>query len=276
MSKAAPKIKFLEPAIFLEGTLGNDKLRGGEGNDQLQGLDGDDQLRGNGGNDSLSGGLGNDRIWGGAGDDSYFMYPGGNDQVIEKAKGGIDTVYTASSYTLPEHVENLNSSEAWAYDSFVLDFVGNELDNLMIGNFYAYEKMLGLDGNDTLVGRARRGGDDLDGGNGDDVLIQPVGKSIGGAGADVFVSALVVEQLNTFSSYLSMPDFNGTEGDRLYLTGNPDVAALFESGNLRFDAENNQLIYRQFIDGGYYHTFDFGDGAQFDVAWITTVDPTAV
>ncbi len=57
-------------ALTLNGSSGNDVLRGGTGINTLLGSTGDDQLFGNVGNDSLDGGDGNDKLYGFDGDDT--------------------------------------------------------------------------------------------------------------------------------------------------------------------------------------------------------------
>ena len=179
---------------------------GGGTSDVLVGTDGDDILDGGDGADEMTGLLGND---------TYFVDNIG-DQVIEEAFGGEDTVITSlGTYTLPDHVENLDIYG----DAGQWNLTGNALGNQMIFspltdyNFwtlsasglggddvidasaltseFAYPSwtitLNGDDGNDTLVGSAG-GNNELYGGAGDDVLIAAgAGSSVldGGTGADV-------------------------------------------------------------------------------------------
>ncbi|MFB5601146.1 MAG: calcium-binding protein [Nitrososphaeraceae archaeon] len=55
--------------VTIDGTSGNDKLRGGDGNDEISGKKGDDIISGNDGDDEIEGGAGDDKLEGGAGDD---------------------------------------------------------------------------------------------------------------------------------------------------------------------------------------------------------------
>jgi Ca2+-binding RTX toxin-like protein len=57
----------------INGTSGNDELRGGDENDTLNGLAGGDDLLGGNGNDILVGGAGADGYVGGAGADRFKM-----------------------------------------------------------------------------------------------------------------------------------------------------------------------------------------------------------
>ncbi len=80
--------------VSIEGTLKNDKIRGGEGDDHIDGNNGNDQLRGKEGNDEIDGGKGNDILHGEDGNDKIKGGEGadrisggiGNDQ-IEGEKG---------------------------------------------------------------------------------------------------------------------------------------------------------------------------------------------
>ncbi|WP_169715811.1 calcium-binding protein [Pseudomonas indica] len=83
--------------------------------------------------------------------DDVFNVDNSQDQVIEQAGGGIDTVIASRNYTLPSNVENLTLTG-------VLDLraTGNELDNILVGN----------DGDNVIIGG--KGNDTASGGKGDD------------------------------------------------------------------------------------------------------------
>lgn len=63
----------------INGLNGNDKIFGRGGNDKLRGQNGHDRLFGGDGNDLLNGGDGNDRSYGGKGNDRIIGGMGGND-----------------------------------------------------------------------------------------------------------------------------------------------------------------------------------------------------
>ena len=153
----------------LEGGGGNDRLLGGAGDDLLFGGPGNDTLQGDAGNDVLDGGAGSDIMHGGLGDDCYYVSAKG-DEVMELARAGVDTVFSAVSYTLGSQLENLTLIGARA-----LSASGNERANEITGNQGA-NLLSGLAGADMLVGGA--GDDTLDGGSGADRLF-------GGEGDDV-------------------------------------------------------------------------------------------
>jgi Ca2+-binding RTX toxin-like protein len=143
-----------------EGGAGADTLTGGTGNDLLNGF---------AGNDVLDGGAGADRMRGGANNDIYIVDNAGD--VVEELTGeGTDRVETAlASYTLPDHVENLEYTGAGAFSG-----TGNGSANSIVGGGMG-DMLSGMDGDDTLGGEA--GNDILNGGNGSDRLF-------GGTGAD--------------------------------------------------------------------------------------------
>ena len=69
----------------IHGGAGNDTIYGDAGDDELHGGDGDDELYGGAGNDRLYGGAGNDRLNGDAGDD--YLYGGDGDDHLYGGTG---------------------------------------------------------------------------------------------------------------------------------------------------------------------------------------------
>ncbi|MGD9726129.1 MAG: calcium-binding protein [Nitrospiraceae bacterium] len=144
----------------LFGEDGSDVLKGEDGDDLLYGGAGDDQLFGGAGIDVLDGGLGDDllnaiagpdRLLGGDGNDTYVLFEAGQ-EVIELPNAGVDTIKAglpgSFTLTLPAGVENVELlDDVVALDSRV-DFIGNELDNRMIGP----NLLDGRQGDDTLIG----------------------------------------------------------------------------------------------------------------------------
>ncbi|WP_162148510.1 polysaccharide lyase family 7 protein [Asticcacaulis sp. AC402] len=155
----------------LTGNSGNNRLSGGMGVDSLDGGIGDDEL---------DGGTGDDRLVGGQGDDSFAVDSRG-DVVVEAAGQGSDTVFSAVSYELRNHVENLVLMGAADIDG-----TGNGLGNLIEGNV-GHNALTGGSGVDRLSGGA--GDDRLAGLGSDDVLDGGTGNNVleGGAGNDRFV-----------------------------------------------------------------------------------------
>jgi Ca2+-binding RTX toxin-like protein len=146
------------------------------------------------GNDIIDGGAGADYMDGGAGNDTFYVdtwsddgFAGNDDQVVELAGGGTDSVFASVSYRLADQVENLTLTGTGAINGY-----GNDLANVVTGNDAANriegglgaDTLYGLGGADTLDGGD--GNDKLYGGGGDDTLIGGVGDDTldGGAGVD--------------------------------------------------------------------------------------------
>jgi Ca2+-binding RTX toxin-like protein len=232
----------------LFGGAGDDILTGGTGNDRLDGAEDNDTLIGGAGNDLLDGGLGTNSLTGGAGNDVY-MVRSVNDTVTEAVGEGIDSVRSTISYTLGDHVENLELLSVQNRDG-----TGNALANRLTGNS-GNNTLSGLAGNDTLVG-----------GDGDDVLIGGLGKDTltGGLGADTF--RYLQESIGVGSSELdNITDFSTAEGDRFDFsaidadsgTDADQAFVLAESGFTKaagemfvfYTASQDQTVIRLDVDG---------------------------
>ncbi|MCL1471458.1 CHRD domain-containing protein [Argonema antarcticum A004/B2] len=139
---------------LIQGTDGNDNLRGGvgddtlfgkQGNDSLVGSDGDDLFNGNQGSDTLNGGLGKDSLYGGQDKDFLFGNEGadvlfGNlgDDSLAGGKG--DDIFNGNqgSDTIDGNVGN--------------DIIyGGQDNDLLIGSTGS-DFLSGDKGNDTLSG----------------------------------------------------------------------------------------------------------------------------
>jgi Ca2+-binding RTX toxin-like protein len=136
----------------------------------ITGNSGTNQLNGGDGNDTLDGGSKADTLSGGLGDDVYTVDNTG-DQIVENTLEGTDHVNSSVSYVLSANVENLT-----LVDTSSITGTGNDLDNVITGNFGANTLQGGLGNdllngdshNDTLVGQD--GIDTLLGGSGNDIL----------------------------------------------------------------------------------------------------------
>ncbi|EXB49421.1 hemolysin-type calcium-binding repeat family protein [Acinetobacter baumannii 146457] len=123
----------------------NNTGTGNELNNIIIGNDGSNLLMGLQGNDILDGGAGADTLLGGAGNDIYYVEHI-NDQVIEYASEGVDTVYSNIAYIAPQNVENIVLTGAAEINA-----TGNALNNTLTGN-KAANTLLGGIGQDTLIG----------------------------------------------------------------------------------------------------------------------------
>jgi Ca2+-binding RTX toxin-like protein len=130
-------------------------------------------LCGGAGKDSLEGGAGSDYLAGGTGDDTYIA--DGNDQVIELAGEGTDTVLSSSSFALWSNLDNLTLTGTAAIDGW-----GNDQANWIFGNT-ANNFLHGGAGIDALLGRM--GNDHLVGGTDSDYMA-------GEAGSDTYLFSL--------------------------------------------------------------------------------------
>ena len=171
-------------SVGLAGLISLD-LDGGEGNDLLIGGDGVDVLRGGAGNDTLIGGRGNDIKLGEDGDDLLIWNNGDGSDLMEGGEGN-DTV-------------QVNGADG-AGDDFSIDPNGDRvrfqrnnlgLFALDIGTTEDLD-VNGQGGNDVIAASRRVGGLislDLDGGEGNDLLVGGNGDDVlrGGAGNDVIL-----------------------------------------------------------------------------------------
>ncbi|WP_427911389.1 hypothetical protein ACPWT1_11860 [Ramlibacter sp. MMS24-I3-19] len=178
---------------------------------------------------------------GGKGDDIYVVTDPA-DEVIEEADGGVDEIRTSVGYTLPANVENMSVSTSSLLGGGNA-LVGNALDNRITGAAFTKADIYGMEGDDILDAGGRYGAY-LDGGPGNDTLINNIGESRGGPGADTFVvrarGAMTAPDVP-----LTILDFTPAEGDRIdgSFLGGGDPATLFATGNLQFDAANHRLVY---------------------------------
>ncbi|MCF2147694.1 M10 family metallopeptidase C-terminal domain-containing protein [Desmonostoc muscorum LEGE 12446] len=144
---------------YLSANNGNDSLKGGDNNDTLEGGSGDDFLNGGEGNDLLIEGNGNNLIIGGNGFDT--LKESGNadftafyDHIEKKTFSGV----TKDSYSLfdIEHLiieggvsENTLNGGSFGWGS--VELYGGENDDTLTGGLLGGDILNGGDGNDTLI-----------------------------------------------------------------------------------------------------------------------------
>jgi serralysin len=205
-------------------------LEGNELNNIIIGGTGDDDINGRGGNDRMMGGLGND---------IYRVYEAG-DVIIETSNGGIDTIKSHVSYTLPNFVENLKLK-----GDENINGTGNSLDNIIDGS-----------GQNNII----------DGKAGADLML-------GGAGDDIYVVDNVYDQVDETNSTLDIvsrsiivdsSDAGGTDLVRVAIAASLGTYTLNDyvenailinscSYNLNGNNLNNTLIgnnYANNLNGG--------------------------
>jgi len=82
----------------INGTEGNNRLKGGSGNDVINGNGGNDRLNGGSGNDTLNGGAGNDELHGGSGND--ILNGGSGSDELEGGSGNDRLIYNLAENTV--------------------------------------------------------------------------------------------------------------------------------------------------------------------------------
>lgn len=219
----------------IQGTLGGQSIDGGAGSDLIFSLDGDD---------TLIGGVGDDFLVGGTGNDVYFA-DSALDITSEEAFSGVDTVNATVNYTLSANIENLNLTGGSASVG-----TGNDLGNLINGNFQANNSLYGLAGNDTLI--AHEGNDFLDGGQGVDTMqggngndtyqVDNAGDALieaANAGVDTVLSTVSFQILN----FIENLTLQGSEN--LNATGNilANVLTGNTGNNLIDGADGNDTLF---------------------------------
>ncbi|HEV2865808.1 MAG TPA: calcium-binding protein [Allosphingosinicella sp.] len=260
---------------LIEGLGGADLIFGYAGNDDIYGGSGDDELYGGSGDDELLGGTGWDYMAGGTGNDSYAV-DSINDEVVEYAGEGIDTVHTIlTAYTLPVNVEDL------VYDGYSnFRGTGNSLSNYIYGGDYAdtiqglagNDRLFGYAGDDTLVGGS--GADRLSGGAGYDWLFGGSGNDVltGGTGQDDFhfdtkPGAGNVDQITDFdvgedAIYLNRDIYTGIWSDGVLST------AAYWEGTTAHDS-SDRIVYDQGTGKIFYDPDGIGGAAQVLFATVT-------
>ena len=252
------------PALGLNGDGSNNSFFGTNQADIVNGGGGDDALTGNGGNDILNGGTGNDSMSGGTGNDIYIVDSTG-DTVSEAGGDGIDRVEaSASSFTLPTGVEDLEYTGSGSFTGTGNDaanvITGGGLDDVLSGGA-GNDNLGGEAGNDVLNGDAGNdrltggtGADTMNGGADNDTLIVDNAGDVanGGTGTDT------VEIVASLSNYAIAGDvenitlraastvignaldnlFGGSAGDDGFTAGDGNDTAYGRAGNDTLSGEN--------------------------------------
>lgn len=184
---------------------------------------------GNGAANRLDGGAGIDTLVGGRGNDTYII-DSINDQIVEYANQGTDTIESGVSYSLA----SLNEVENLTLTGSAISGTGNDRNNLIVGNAAA-NILEGGAGKDTLNGMA--GTDTLRGGLGDDTYIVD-------SVSDV-ITENVGEGTDTVQSSVNFDLSLGslTEVENLTLTGAASTGTGNERGNMIIGNSANNSLY---------------------------------
>ncbi len=187
----------------ITGTSAPEKLIGTGGADHISGLDGKDEILAGAGDDTITGGLGNDVIDGGDGTDTA-VYAGNvwEYTVIQDWQGNYyvstgDPGLVSGPNTNPdlgEGTDRLINVEKVSFNGVVYNVdalvqsskqYGEATDDYIAAPMrFSEAVLLGLGGNDTLVGRANSQ-DWLYGGDGNDSLLGNGGGVVGNGGPDI-------------------------------------------------------------------------------------------
>jgi Ca2+-binding RTX toxin-like protein len=240
-------------SINLSGNELANSIYGNGGGNLLQGFAGNDILIAYGGDDSINGGAGNDIMAGGTGDDIYFV-DSVNDDVVEVAGEGTDTIYASVSYGIGtgSSIERLIADPAFG-SLALINLSGNEIANSLYGN-NADNILSGGDGNDTLFGYL--GSDVLQGGTGNDIMV-------GGGGNDIYfvdsINDQVIEEgeggydtVYTTVSYSAGVEYLAA-ADRL------STSAINLTGALRMDGNNGANVISSSANGSVLSGFGGDD-----------------
>ena len=213
---------------FIQGTRGNDVLRGNGGDDSLNGFnsadilsggDGEDFLSGDEGADELSDGDDADFLGGGSGGDRFFLSADSDQDSID-GDSGIDTLdlslaegkitiafdsttatlfdgkITGGRMTAIPGFDDFTSVERFIASDFSDTFKGGKKGDTCFGG-NGNDSLSGNSGTDTLSGEAGR--DRIEGGIGKD-------RCTGGADADRFVFRTAAEGGDIIADFVSGVD----------------------------------------------------------------------
>jgi Ca2+-binding RTX toxin-like protein len=213
----------------------------------------DNDLTGNAGKNILDGHQGADHMAGGGGSDTYYIDSTG-DQIVEKAGGGTDTVYSAISMTLGSNVENIILTGTDNHNA-----TGNDLTNVLTGN----------DGSNILDGGA--GLDWMKGGNGDDTYLvdnsgDKITENLNHGTDSVTSSANYVLSANIENLTLIGSAISGTGNDLANtITGNASNNKLYADAAIGNSLGGSDVLHGgagndTLYSGDGSNTLDGGDG----------------
>jgi Ca2+-binding RTX toxin-like protein len=237
--------------------IGTDKINGtGNGlNNKLTGNNTNNTLNGAGGADTMAGGLGADT----------YVVDNAGDKVTEKSGQGNDTVRSAITFTLPNHVEHLVLTGTGNING-----TGNGLDNKLTGNS-GQNTLDGKGGNDTLIGVG--GNDKLIGGTGNDRLFGGAGNDTltGGDGKDAFFfnTALYAKKnVDTITDFSVVDDTIHLDNAIFAKLANGALASQFFVVGTKAKDANDYVIYDKTNGSLLYDADGSGKGAAVKFATL--------
>ena len=267
----------------LFGQGGSDRINGGNGNDFLSSGNGNDIAFGSAGNDTIIGGNGNDTV-----DYSNFgqavtITPTG---IINKADGSTDSLSSIERIIGADNQTNeidaalvvsgvaldvdLSLEQLTVNNVPVLGSLNFEVENFLnVNGTEERDSIIGDDdinilsgnnGNDTLQGN--EGSDTLNGGAGNDTLVGSNPSVInpgsgefdflsGGLGEDLFVIGDFIEPYYIGAGFVTITDFNDTEGDLLQAFGSASDYSITPSGSgseIAFSGDTIAVVSNTTVD----------------------------
>lgn len=223
--------------LVLNGDDGSDRILGGAGDDAISGAGGDDTIFGGPGNDYVRGGAGLDSLSGDAGDDTIFGQGSSRDTLSGGLGNDLLDGGAGDDYLIESGNVNFTLTDTRLTGLGTDRLVDLELPQLFGGS-----------GQNTLTARDwTRGGVQLSGGGGNDVLIGSAGNDVlnGSSGLDSLLGLGGNDRLYGGSDEDLL---EGSEGDDSLLGGLGDDRLLGGVGN-------------DTLNGGSGHdTLEGGDG----------------
>lgn len=280
--------ELLQRFLTINGTAGNDLLKGGNLDETFMGFAGSDEIHAEGGNDQITGGAGNDFLFGDNGADRYYFGRGDGNDVIDDASDGnpANTIVFASSLTInnfrvtdqgfntvllsftdsPDTISLNNVSNNTLNGKYIFKFTleGTAQADIITGSDFGVPRygdvIYGYAGNDQLFGLG--GYDELHGGDGNDVLD-------GGAGIDFYFGDAGDDLLG---GGVGTDDFVGGLNEYHGGTGNDTLRGTVGNDRYYFNAGDGQDTIIE--DLGFMNSFSVDDSLFFGPG-ITVVDITA-
>ena len=213
----------------IDGGAGDDTIYGLDGDDTAQGGDDNDIVYGGAGDDTLDGNDGNDDVYGGTGDDTFNVSAG---EGIDIITGGEDSDGL--------DVDTLGFTDATGPDGVDVTMSGDEAGSYAFptdggsGTFSEIEEFTLTDQDDDFDGVAATGGNTVDGGAGDDVLV-------GSSGSDSFTGGTGDDTLNANAGDDALD--GGTGNDVIFGDEGEDVITGGADNDSLYGGQDNDDLY---------------------------------
>ncbi|EGF93280.1 hemolysin-type calcium-binding repeat 2 copies family protein [Asticcacaulis biprosthecium C19] len=251
-----------ETLISIENVIGapqTDVITGSDAANMLNGLGGEDSLYGGGGNDTIYGGDNYDVIYGGDGVNE--LYGEGGDDYIQT-----QTSFYGSTYDGGDGSDMLDYSWIFGDYGIVIDLtVGTYTDGFGSETLLNFERVLGTQGSETLIGTT--GANQIYGNAGNDSIV-------GFGGADTLNGGEGNDTVTALTDFDGEDSVDGGEGDDV-ITSSGYGTFLGGDGNDTVLANNGA---NETLDGGagtdLLDTTSWDDGYSINLATgVTNYSP---